>query len=168
LRYHYALLRGGTRPFGRFWGTAIYGQCDPAIAPEAFTLAYDMGARYFWFWTSDHQHHVPWPEQLELARKLKQHAREHPRASIWSPLPKRGVVITIPNGYFVLVEKLWRTRSQDKAEEEMLSERDRQFMQRALKAIHQCLDRGEDFDITIDDGRKINGYRKIVRVRGEP
>ena len=59
LEYYYAWMRGGTRPFGKFWGTAVYGQCDPALAPEAFTVAYDMGARYFWFWSSDHGHHVP-------------------------------------------------------------------------------------------------------------
>ena len=53
LQWHYAFLRGGAQLFGKFWGTAIYGQCDPAIAPEAFTTAYDMGARYFWCWTSE-------------------------------------------------------------------------------------------------------------------
>jgi hypothetical protein len=168
LRYHYSFLRGGTRPFGKFWGTAIYGQCDPAIAPEAFTLAYDMGARYFWFWTSDHEYHLPWPEQLALARKLKQHAREHARPSIWGPPPRRDAVIAIPNGYFLSLEKLWRTRSPDQAEEESQSEWDRRFMQRALKAVHQCLDRGEDFDVTVDDGRLITGYRRIVKVSESP
>jgi hypothetical protein len=44
LKYHYAFLRGGTRPFGKHWGTAIYGQCDPAISPQVVTLAYDAGA----------------------------------------------------------------------------------------------------------------------------
>ena len=53
LRWHYAFLRGGTRTFGKFWGTAIYGQCDPAIAPQAFATPYDMGASYSWFWTSN-------------------------------------------------------------------------------------------------------------------
>jgi hypothetical protein len=77
LRYHYAFLRGGTRPFGKFWGTSIYGQCDPQIAPEAVALAYDLGARYVWFWTSDHDHHVPWPEQLALSQRLKEHAAAH-------------------------------------------------------------------------------------------
>jgi dephospho-CoA kinase len=35
---------------------------------------------------------------------------------------------------------------------------------RALEAVHRCLDRGESFDLTVDDGRPIKGYRRIVRV----
>ena len=164
LRYHYAFLRGGTRPFDKFWGTAIYGQCDPAIAPEALTLAYDLGARYFWFWTSDHDHHVPWPEQLELARTLKRHASTHPRESIFQSPPRRDVAIVIPNGYFLSLENLWWVRVMDKEGRNEASLRYRRVMQRALAAVHECFARGKDFDITVDDGRPIRGYRRIVRV----
>ena len=164
LQYHYAFLRGGTRPFGKFWGTAIYGQCDTNIAPEAVTLAYDLGARYVWFWTSDHDHHVPWPEQLELARTLKQHTQRHPRPSIYGKAPKLDTAIVIPNGYFLSLENLWWVRVMDKEGRNEASQKYRRLMQRALQAIHQCFDRGESFDITVDDGRAIPGYRRIVRV----
>jgi hypothetical protein len=164
LRYHYAFLRGGTRPFGKFWGTAIYGQCDTNIAPRALTMAYDMGARYFWFWTSDHDHHVPWPEQLEWARYLRSHATLHPRRSILEPPPKRDVAIVIPNGRFLSLENLWWIRVLDKEGQNEASRAYRSLMRQAFEAVHQCLEHKRDFDITVDDGRPIHGYRRVLRL----
>ena len=164
LLYHYAFLRGGTRPFGKHWGTAIYGQCDTNIAALAVTLAYDQGARYVWFWTFDHDHHVPWPEQLTLARTLKEHAQSHPRPSIFGPAPKRDTAIVIPDGYFLSLENLWWVRAMDKEGTNAASSAYQRLMRRGIKAVHRCLDRGEDFDVTVDDGRPIRGYRHIVRV----
>ncbi len=164
LRYHYAFLRGGARPFGKHWGTAIYGQCDPAIAPLALTLAYDMGARYLWFWTSDHDHHLPWPEQLALARHLRDHVRAHPRPSIAAPPPQRDLAILIPYGYFLSLENLWWVRELDPQGGNESSARFRRLMRRAHAAIEEALVRHEDFDITVDDGRPIEGYRRIVRI----
>lgn len=167
LRYYYAFLRGGTRPFGKFWGTAIYGQCDTNIAPLALTLAYDMGARYLWFWTSDHEHHVPWPEQMALIRHLNAHVKAHPRPSIYKAPPPVDVAIVIPYGYFLSWENLWWVRELDKAGENESSKRYRRLMQRALAAVHECFDKGLSFDITVDDGRAPVGYQKIIRVSGE-
>ncbi len=167
LRYHYAFLRGGTCPFGKDWGTAIYGQCDTNISPLAMTLAYDMGARYLWFWTSDHDHHVPWPEQLSLARKLKDHALAHPRPSIRGEPPTLDVAIAIPNGYFLSLENLWWVRVLDKEGRNEASQRYRRLMARALEAVHGCQDRGESFDITVNDGHAIRGYRRILRINDD-
>ncbi len=167
LQYHYAFLRGGTRSFGKFWGTAIYGQCETNLAPEAVTLAYDMGARYVWFWTSDHDHHVPWPEQLELARTLKRHAAARPRPSLAGPPPKIDTAIVIADGYFLSLENLWWVRVMDKDGKNEAAQSYRRLMKRALAAVHECFDRGYSFDITVEDGRKITGYRRIVRVSGE-
>ena len=167
LLYHYAFLRGGTRPFGKFWGTAIYGQCDPVIAPEAVTLAYDLGARYLWFWTSDHDHHVPWPEQLALARHVRDHAAAHPRPSIYGPPPRLDTAIVIPNGYFLSLENLWWVRVMDKEGRNDAAQRYRRLLQRAFDAVNECLDQGQSFDITVDDGRKLTGYRRVIRLRDE-
>ena len=62
LLYYYAFLRGAARAWGRDWGMSIYGQADRAVSPLAVTLAYDLGARYIWYWTSDHGHHLPYRE----------------------------------------------------------------------------------------------------------
>jgi hypothetical protein len=151
LRYYYAFLRGGTVPFGKFWGTSIYGQCDPKIAPRAMDLAYDMGARYLWYWTSDHEHHMPWPEQLELTRSVRKHAAEHPRPSIFGPQPERDLVITIPYGTFPSVWSAFDIG-------------DRTMLKKVQPVINKALDEKLDFDITVDDGRKITGYKRLERI----
>ncbi len=172
LRYYYATLRGGTRPFGKHWGTAIYGQCDPKIAPLALTLAYDMGARYLWFWTSDHDHHMPWPEQMELTRQLRRHAAAHPRGSIFGPPRPRDLAIVVPYGYFLSLENLWWVRELDPEGKNEASQRYRRLMTRAFQAIHEALDAKQDFDITIDDpdlgAEAMKGYKKVVRISDEP
>ena len=164
LRYHYAFLRGGTRPFGKFWGTSLYGQCDAKIAPRAVTLAYDMGARYVWFWTSDHDHHLPWPEQLELARSLKRHAKAHPRKSIYSDPPVLDRAITLPYSYFASLRNLWWVRELDPKGKNPSAVKYRRLMRATLAAYHEALDAGADFDFVIDTGKPIKGYRKVVRV----
>jgi hypothetical protein len=165
LEYYYAYLRGGTRPFGKFWGTAIYGQCDPAIAPEALSVAYDMGARYFWYWSSDHGHHVPWLEQLELTRGLKRYMASHPRPSIYAPQPKRDEVITVPDGWFVSLEDPVWMRGFDKNGTFGESAEYRKLQREVLRAAHEALEHGKSLDITIDDGRKIEGYRKARKMK---
>jgi hypothetical protein len=176
LKYHYALLRGAARRFGKYWGTSIYGQADPAISPRAVTLAYDMGARYIWFWTSDHDHHLTWNEQLELSRLLAKHAREHPRPSIRGPKPILDKAIAIPYGYFLVLESptnrrnamdLWWVRELDAEKKNEASQRYRRIVQRAFAEIIKSFDAKEEFDITVDDGAPITGYRSVVRVSAD-
>ncbi len=167
LRYHYALLRGGTRPFGKHWGTSIYGQCDPKISKQAISLAYDMGARYVWFWTSDHGHHLPWPEQLGLARHLKAHAAAHPRKSIYNPLAVLDRAIVIPYGFFPSLRNLWWVRVLDPEGKNEASREYGHLMQSALGAYHEALDQDEDFDFVIEPGRKIEGYREVVKTSAQ-
>lgn len=165
LQYHYAHLRGGTRPFGKHWGTAIYGQCDTNIAPLALTLAYDMGARYLWFWTSDHDHHVPWVEQMALVRHLRAHEQQHPRPSLFSETPRQvDVAIAIPDGYFLSLENLWWVRVLDKEGKNEASQKYRRLMRRALLAVQECFDQQMTFDITVDDGRNLQGYGRVLRI----
>lgn len=176
LRYHYAFLRGAGRHFGKDWGTSIYGQANPELSPLAVKLAYDMGARYIWYWTSDHDHHLPWPEQLELTRIIRGHAAKHPRPSIRSPKPTLDKAIAIPYGYFLVLESpttrkghgdLWWVRELDAEGKNESSQRYRRLMRNAFIEIHKAFDAGEDFDITVDDGSEITGYRKVVRVNDE-
>lgn len=164
LQYHYAFLRGGTRPFGKFWGTAIYGQCDTNLAPTALTLAYDLGARYLWFWTSDHDHHVPWVEQVALARLLQQHAQQHPRPSLFSPWPKQDTALVIPNGYFLSLDNLWWVRVMDKEGKNEAAQKYQRLMRRALEEMQRCFDQGETFDVTVDEGLPLDTYRRVVRI----
>jgi hypothetical protein len=167
LRYHYAFLRGAARQTGKHWGTAIYGQADPQIAPLAVTLAYDMGARYIWFWTSDHDHHVPWPEQLALARVLKQHAATHPRRSIFANRPLLDRAIVVPYGWLIDLGDLWWVRALDPDLKNPYSQRYQSLMRRFHAEVQKAMDSGEEFDVVVDDGKPIRGYRSIVRVNAD-
>jgi hypothetical protein len=172
LRYTFAFLRGAARHHGKDWGTSIYGQADPAISPLAVKLAYDMGARYLWFWTSDHDHHLPWPEQLELARVIRDHARAKPRGSIRRPKPVLDRAIVLPYGELLTVESpehragydLWWVREMDEARTNEAARRYAAMARRAFVEIHKAMDAGEEFDILYDDGAPIEGYRHITRI----
>ncbi len=174
-KYYNAIMRGAARQFDKDWGMSIYGQADPAISPLAISTAYDMGARYIWFWTSDHDHHMPWPEQLELTRKLREHVKAHPRGTIRKAVT-RDKAIVIPYGYFLVLESpgqrdqswdLWWLREMDKDKQNASSRRYRRLMTNAFNEIIKALDAGEDFDIAVDDGREIRGYRKVMKVSDE-
>ncbi|HOJ73822.1 MAG TPA: hypothetical protein PLQ89_21795 [Phycisphaerae bacterium] len=167
-RYYYAVLRGGTRPFGKDWGMSIYGQCDPDSSPLAITMAYDMGARYIWFWTSDHEFHLPWNEQMELTRALSKHRAEKPRPSIAGPPPTRDLAIVLPYGSMASLESLWFIRELDPKRPGPAGSRYKAFLGRVFQGVNEALDNREDFDITVDDGREISGYRRIVRIEYEP
>lgn len=173
LRYLFAFLRGAARHHRKDWGTSIYGQADPVTARRAVTLAHDMGARWVWFWTSDHGHHLPWPEQLALARIVRAHARAHPRPPRDGQRPVLDRVIVLPAGAFLFVESpthrrnpwdLWWMRGLDAAGKNEASLRYRELRRRAFVEIHRALDDGADFDIAVDDGREIEGYRKLIRI----
>lgn len=172
-RYYFGVMRGAARHFGGDWGTSIYGQADPRLSPTAVKLAWDMGARYVWFWTSDHDHHLPWHEQNELTRIVRKHAAENPRPSIRGPKPLLDKVIVIPYGYFLVLESpssrknawdLWWVRELDPEGRNESSQRYRRLMHNALVEINKALDAGESFDVTVDDGTEITGYREVVRV----
>ncbi len=176
LRYHYAFLRGAARRFDKDWGTSIYGQADPKISPLAVRLAYDMGARYLWYWTSDHGHHLPWPEQMELTKLIREHAKARPRPSIRGPRPTLDKLILIPYGYFLTLESptgrkqpfdLWWVREMDAEGRNESSQRYRRLMQKAWNEVVKALDAKEDFDISVDDGHATSGYRKVVRLTDE-
>ncbi len=181
-RYQYAVMRGAATAFDGYWGTSIYGQADPALSPLAVTLAYDMGARYLWFWTSDHDHHLPWHEQLELARVLKRHAAAHPRPSIRGGRAVRDKAIVLPYGYFPVLESpkqrrgdwdLWWVRELDGEGKNEASRRYRRLMERVFAEIGKALDAREDFDIVVGPPDNAacavspGGYRRLVHVSGD-
>lgn len=98
VRFHQALFTGAARRFSARWGVAVYGQMEPEPAALVFPIAYDAGATYFWMWTSDHGHHVPFAAQLAYARALRQHAAAHPRPSAQAPA---RVAVALPWGYLL-------------------------------------------------------------------
>ncbi len=99
--FHFAWFRGASRYFGRPWGMAIYGQMDLETARMVFQRAYDQGAQYLWFWTSDHGHHVPYEEQKKHARQLRDYEAKHPRPPLGELVSKADVAVALPYGYLL-------------------------------------------------------------------
>ncbi|HET6385951.1 MAG TPA: hypothetical protein VFJ58_21375 [Armatimonadota bacterium] len=171
-RYFYAFLRGAARAQGGAWGTSIYGQSDPALSPLALDLAYDMGARYLWFWTSDHAHHVPWNEQMALVRGLRKHIADHPRRSTELTPPKLDEAIALPYGTLISLDLLGPSLSPitnqptgvpEPASPDVITRFNR-LMREAMPIIDRALRQGRDFDVTFDEGNPIHGYRHVLRI----
>ena len=165
LLMNYAFMRGAARAFGKSWGVSIYGQCDPKIAPEAITLAYDMGARYIWFWSYDHQHHLPHFMKLKLLKHLAEHKAKHPRGSIEKLLnaPRTAIVWPYGYGYKVGSGSLWDSF--------MFIEKNNdagvpygKVESAGVAAGIACAKAGEDFDFTVDIGQSFKGYNRVIKI----
>ncbi|MCC6484675.1 MAG: hypothetical protein IT209_07515 [Armatimonadetes bacterium] len=112
--FYYAFLRGAARAFDGYWGTSIYGQSEPALRLPALIRAYNMGAKHLWFWSSDHDHHVPFEEQLRLAESISRYAASHPRGP-GKPLPlKAREAIVLPEGYAFNCSGVWGTQREER------------------------------------------------------
>lgn len=164
--FTFCFMRGAARCFGKEWGTAIYGQADYSIAPDAIKHAYDMGAHYIWYWTSDHDHHLPFPQQLELSRILRAHQKVHPRKSRGPQLTSAKVAVAIPDGYICGWGAQWgnpRFRY-DKLNEFGVPYGD--INAEAFWQMHRLAEHGVDFDCLIDVPEVIEraGYDKIIRI----
>lgn len=158
-RFYFAFLRGAARVFDKDWGTSIYGQADPEVSLLGMTMAYDRGARYVWFWSSDRDHHLPFEEQLALARGLAKHVREHPRA------PRRELVraaedaIVLPYGFTFSVSDwqkarlapLWQ-RDAFPVESGRMADGTPYYavLRCAAEEMENLMRQGREFDIVID------------------
>ena len=167
LSYYYALLRGAARHFGCDWGVAVYGRMEQRFAPMAFTLAYDMGARYFWFWTSDHGAHIPYPEQLNLARLLKGYAERHPHRDMKALLHAAKVAIVLPDGYtFEYSGLLYNQASHHMERVNESGVPYRSVLHNAAVEMERLLRLGVEFDIVVDaDGFNGEGYEEVIFLR---
>jgi len=169
LAFHYAFLRGAARCFGGTWGTSIYGQADPAISPLAMTKAYDMGARYVWFWTSDHGHHMPYREQLALARVLRDHAKAKPRPSMADLLRGARIAVAFPEGYIGWSEfwpnGIWNN---ERLGFDKTNEKGVKYVAVVGAALRQGVmlaRKGVQFDFVVDgEPARKAGYERIIRI----
>lgn len=97
--WFYSQMRGPARAFNSKWGMSIYGQAEPHLRLPSMQLAYDLGAEFVWFWTSDHDHHVTYDQQLFLARQITEYARAHPRLDLDKLRRAATTAIVLPYGY---------------------------------------------------------------------
>jgi hypothetical protein len=97
--WSYSQMIGPARALGAKWGMAIYGQAEPDLRLPSMKLAYDLGASFIWFWTSDHDHHVPYTEQLALTHAITAYAKSHSRPPTKEILRRAKTAIVLPYGY---------------------------------------------------------------------
>ena len=162
----YNFMRGAARCFGKEWGTAIYGQADYSIAPEAVIQAYEMGAHFIWYWTSDHDHHLPFTRQLELSRIIRAYQQDHPRTSRLPQLRAASVAVAIPDGYTCDRGSQWRNPRFrfDKLNQYGAAYGD--INSQAYWQMYRLLKQGIEFDCVVDVPGVIEnaGYDRIIRI----
>lgn len=166
LRVQYAYMRGAARQFGKDWGVAIYGQCDPEIAPVALATAYDMGARYMWFWTYDHQHHLPHFMKLKLLDALKEHKAAHPRKPIRELRNAKRTAIVWPYGYGYTLEfyNLWDSKNLYVHYRNAAGVPHSDVIAAGIAEAIACAKSDEDFDFLVDIGQDFKGYGRVVKI----
>jgi hypothetical protein len=165
LQCHNAVMRGAARAFGRHWGVSIYGQCNPKLRELALTVAYDMGAKWLWFWTADHDHHLPHAEKLRLIKAITEYAKAHPRRPLDELRDGAKTAIVFPYGYSFSFTGLWGNEAFDLGRLNRYGIPYREVVAAGAWEGILCATRGEDFDFTVEhDGLDKLGYRRIVRV----
>ena len=171
LKFHYAFYRGAAKHFGGKWGVAIYGQMAFDAADWAFPLAYEEGATYFWFWTSDHAHHVPFPEQIEFTRKFRDYMKAHPRGKTPEELTARAkVAIALPWGYLfddsaLNFGMIWKSPHMKLENNNVHGVNYKDVLKSAMRKAVKLLKQKTRFDfLFLREGEKVEGYDEIHRV----
>lgn len=163
LACYYAFLRGAARAHAGHWGTSIYGQSDPALRVEAMTTAYDMGAKNLWFWTSDHDHHMEYPLQLQLTRDLLRHASQHPRRSLTELRCSARTAVVFPAGYTLSWGHMWGQRPFSFESRNRTGTPYREVVAAAMWEGLLCAKRGIAFDFTVEhEGLENLGYDHLI------
>ncbi len=162
LHYQNAFLRGAARAFDGEWGISVYPEGDRELFAPAWRESYDMGARLFWYWT--HPPMTDWPLFLELARDLRAHAAEHPRAGFRETSRGAEVGIVLPAGYALTPDgSVWGFERDDPNRAGVT------YGEVAAAAAWEgvlCSRLGIPFDYLVDEPfvRDL-GYRRLIYVR---
>jgi hypothetical protein len=172
--FYFAFLRGAARVFDKDWGMSIYGQTDPEHALLGMTMAYDRGARWIFFWSSDRHHHLPFEEQLVLAEGLTRHVREHGRAPRRTLVKAAEDAIVLPYGFTFSISDWDKSRMADLWQRPMFPIQGGRMadgtpyygvLRRATEKLEELVDKDKAFDIVIDIPElKSAGYPRLHRV----
>ncbi|MBI5368160.1 MAG: hypothetical protein HZA54_14075 [Planctomycetes bacterium] len=176
-RIYFAFLRGAARVYGKDWGTSIYGQADREHAPQGLRMAYDRGARYLWFWSSDQGHHLPYEEQLALAREIRDYIRDHPRPARAGLVRGARAAIVLPYGFTFSISDWTKSRPAPLWQlaafpiEQGRSAAGPSFyavLKRAAERMEELLAAGVEFDVVVDLPEvKVAGYETLYYVLDE-
>ncbi len=161
-QYHclFAFLSGAARAFGGDWGTSVYPEGDPKMRVPALIKAYDMGARYLWFWTF--APNMSYDVELEVARKVNKHVADHPRDCQAATRAGR-VGIALPPGYAFSWTGTWGMAGEQRSSGEA------NYLDVSAALMWEgilCSRMGVPFDFVVDEPRiRGLGYERLVIVR---
>jgi len=164
-------LRGAARAADKDWGMSIYGGVDQADAPLLLTHAYDLGAKYFFFWDNYQYACVPFGECLTRSRHLQTHVARNPKRDDDRLKRAAEVAILLPPGYnlghvHMGRGNLWGLGELNLERTNRHGIAYRTVMGNFFTEIERCLRLGVAFDLLWDlEGRKLDGYRELVRVK---
>ncbi|MBN2136905.1 MAG: hypothetical protein JW720_03785 [Sedimentisphaerales bacterium] len=166
--WYYSQIIGPARHLNARWGMSIYGHAEHDLRLPSMKLAYDLGASFIWFWTSDHNHHVPYTEQLALTRAITDYAKAHPRPPLRKLMKRAKTVIVLPYGYTLpacweldmfgsYIYPINRKNEFGLTYKEVLSP--------AIRKIEYCLKNGTPYDV-VPAGKAFdpNVYEEIIRI----
>jgi hypothetical protein len=167
--WFYTQMRGPVRALGGKWGMSIYGQSERHLRFDSMKLAYDLGAEFIWFWTSDHDHHVPYREQLTLARLITEYAKAHPRPSLDKLRCTATTAIVLPYGYTLPTcwqLHTWGTHIYPLSRKNRFGLTYKQVLTPVIKQITECLKNDITYDV-VPNGRDFDptGYEKVFWLR---
>ncbi|MBN1818934.1 MAG: hypothetical protein JW828_16355 [Sedimentisphaerales bacterium] len=167
--WFYSQMRGPARALETKWGMSIYGQAEPDLRLPSMKLAYDLGAEFIWMWTSDHDHHVEYTEQLRLARGLRDSIAAGPRRDLHALRHKATVAVVLPYGYTLpTVWQLftWGTHIYPLDRKNDYGLTYKQVLTPAVQEIARCLQDGLAYDV-VPDGPRFDpaGYQRVVWIR---
>jgi hypothetical protein len=164
--WFYAQMRGPARVFNTKWGISIYGQAEPHLRLPSMKLAYDWGAEYIWLWTSDHDHHVPYSEQLALARQISEYAKAHQRTDLDKLRRAASTAIVLPYGYTLpscWQLHTWGTHIYPLSRKNPLGLTYKQVLTPAIREITRCLKNNVAYDV-VPAGKQFDpsGYKQVI------
>ena len=167
--WFYAQMRGPSRVLKTKWGMSIYGQAEPHLRFPSMKLAYDMGAEFIWFWTSDHDHHVPYTEQLALARQITKYAKSHRRPDMDKLRKVATTAIVLPYGYTLPTSWqlfTWGTHIYPLNRKNSFGLTYKDVLSPAINEIAYCLKNKISYDV-VPAGKDFDpaGYEKVVWIR---
>ena len=167
--WSYTQMRGPARALDSKWGMSIYGQAEPHLRLASMKLAYDLGAEFIWFWTSDHDHHVPYVEQLALARQITGYAENHPRPDLDKLRRAATTAIVLPYGYTLPTcwqLHTWGTHIYPLSRKNSLGLTYKEVLTPAISQIARCLKDNISYDV-VPAGKDFvpAGYQKVIWVR---
>ena len=167
-RWSYSQMRGAARVFGSRWGMSIYGQAEPHLRLASMKLAYDLGAEFIWFWTSDHDHHVPYVEQLRLARQISEYAAGRPPRDLEKLRRAATTAIVIPYGYSLPTcwqMFTWGTHIYPLDRKNQHGLTYKEVLTPAVQEIARCLKAHIPYDVVpAGDAFDPSGYKRVVRI----